>query len=282
MGGDLDGALRDLGAHLAFPPTPDLAAAVRNRLGSAPVPARRRWTLPALRPWARPGDARRALAVAAVLLAVLAGATLVLVPGARTAVADLLGVRGIRIVRESARPTPTASPVGAGLDLGVRLTLDLAQQQVPYPILVPTDGGLGDPDEVYLRLEPEDGMVSLVYRTRPKIPAAKETGVAVLLTQFRGDTERTLIEKGLGGEGVGTGTTLEVVSVDGASGYWIAGDSHSFAFLDANGVIQWESYRLATNVLLWERDHRTFRMEGTMPQETAVRIAAGLVALDEE
>ena len=121
---ELEQALRDLGARLAYPPTPDLARSVRARLAAGPAPRR------PLLPWSWPAPAWRTVAVAAVALLLLAIGLLALFPDARTAVADRLGLRGVRIFFVEEAPTAEPSPVGTRLMLGRPVTLSEAQQQV--------------------------------------------------------------------------------------------------------------------------------------------------------
>ena len=127
---ELDAALTELGRHVEFPPTPDLASAIRGRL------ERRR-------PWRRP------LAIALAVLVVAVGAALA-VPPARAAILDWLGLRNVSIVRVDELP-PT-EPIGR-LDLGRRIT----REQAPLWTLVPDD----KPDSVFV----DDGTVNLVWGT---------------------------------------------------------------------------------------------------------------------
>ena len=131
---ELDVALRELGRHVEFPPTPDLASAVRGRL------ERPRWS-------------RRPLAVALAVLVVGVGAVLA-VPPARTAVLDWLGLRGVSIVRVDELP-PT--PATERLDLGQKITLE----QAPPWFVVPDD----EPDSVYM----ENDRVSLLWGTPDRV-----------------------------------------------------------------------------------------------------------------
>jgi len=69
------------------------------------------------------------------------------------------------------------------------------------------------------------------------------------------------------------GTKVEPVTVDGARGYWIAGRPHAI-FYRSGGDTSVEELRLAGNVLIWEHDGLTFRLETTADRATALRIAA--------
>src|SRR4029453_3308650 len=125
---ELDAALRDLGRQVEFPPTPEIASAVRGRL------ERRR-------PWRRP------LAIALAVLVVAIGAVLA-VPPARTAILDWLGLRHVSIVRVDKLP-PTEPFVR--LDLGRETSLARA----PLWALVPDD----KPDRVFV----DGGTVTLAW-----------------------------------------------------------------------------------------------------------------------
>src|SRR6266496_1652137 len=112
---ELERRLTDLAAHLAWPATPDLAGAVTARLaqaadsgagGTTPAPVdlagRVRARIEAARPRAASGrprlSGRRLVAVAAAVVLV-AAAVVVALPGPREAVADLLGIGGVRITQ---------------------------------------------------------------------------------------------------------------------------------------------------------------------------------------
>ncbi len=259
----LDRALRDLGADLAYPPTPDLARRVRGRLAAGPAGPRRFWAVP------RP--APRRFALAALLLLLLGAALAALAPGVRTAVADRLGVRGIAITYATPAPAATPAPVGTAYSLGQPLSLAEARARVSFPILLPSLPDLGAPDEVYVGEPPAGGQVALVYRARPGLPPAAETGPGLLLTQFRGGVEPAFVKKF-----IEPGTRLEGVSVAGAQGYWIEGRPHLFTYRDAGGRVGEERIRLAGNTLLWERGGVTFRLESALSRDEALRIAASL------
>jgi hypothetical protein len=212
---------------------------------------------------------------AALLLIAIAGG-LVLFPEARHAIADRLGLPGVVIQWVDEVPTPQPSQVGAPLLLGRPVTLAEAQAAVDFPIRVPTAVGFDAPGEIYLLEQDEGAMVSFVYPAGPGLPASDKTGVGALLTQFRGDADRGLIEKGLTDDGAQE-TSLQSVSVAGEPGFWISGAPHGFFFVCYDlGECREERYRLAGNVLLWEQDGVTLRLESALSRENAVAIAESL------
>jgi hypothetical protein len=275
---ELERALADLGAHLAFPATPDLAAAVAARLAEAPaVDAGAARRLP--RPARRPGRAIRLpgwrrLALAGLAAVVLAAAVLVASPGTREAVARRLGLRGVEIRIGGERPAPTATTrPGARLDLGLgrRVTLAEARRLVAFPVLVPAAPGFQAPDAVFAdRDRPPDGRVDLVYRARPGLPASPFTDAGLLVTQFRGRLTGDFIKKV-----VGMGL-VEQVEVAGQPGYWFSGEPHFYTYRDARGGLTDERTRLAGNTLVWQAGEQTLRLEGQVPREQALRIAASM------
>jgi hypothetical protein len=256
---ELEQQLIALGAELDWPATPDLAPAVRSRI-AAPVALRAPWY-----------QSRWALAAAAVVIAL---AALVAYTPSREAIADWVNVH-VLFQRVHVLPTPSplpSGPLGAQLGLGQPTTRAEAQSQLTWQITVPSS--LGPPDEVYLQLPPTgpaQGEVTLVYSTRPGIPVANQTGVAVLVTEARGS-----VNKDFFGKMVGPDATIEPVTVAGHQGYWIAGSPHVFVFLDANGNFRDETMRLATNTLILDDGGTIVRIEGNLTKAQAVQIATSL------
>lgn len=281
----IEDALRATGAAIIYPETPQIAAAVRAALrpeGQTPrqpsgllTRIKRRASLPQRvhRAW------RRAVAASAppqfglrpaflVLFALLVAA-FVLSPEVRLAVADRLGLRGVAITHVPSSPITVAWPLGHGLDLGRQTTLEGAQGNVPFRILLPAE--LGAPDEVYLANDERVPYVSLAYRARERLPAATPTGVGLLLAQFRATVDQGVISKGLP-----RAASIEAVTVDGAPGFWISGAPHMFSYLGPDGYLRSDWSRLAGNTLLWEREAVTFRLESALNKEEAVRVASSL------
>jgi hypothetical protein len=247
---DLETRLRALGAETQFPPTPDLARAVRARL-SAPEPE----PAPAAR---RERRRRRSLAIAIALALLVPAAAVAAVPSTRHAVLDWLGLRSVRVRTVPAPPTPSVSLPPSTRGLGRPVALAVARARLPFTVRVPA--ALGSPQRVFYGTRPPGGRVTFLY-------GAEERRPRLLVTEFRGSQTRAFLEKLLG-----PGTTAQRVSVAGAPGVWLSGRPHGFIYADAHGAIHDEQTRLAGNVLLWERDGVVFRLEGRLSQDAAVRI----------
>jgi hypothetical protein len=254
---ELERALRDLGLRYPYPPTPNLANRVRSRITVQPVARPRRLEL-----WRDP----RRLALVAAALLVLLGAAALANPTTRDAIAHFFHVQGV-IVNRVPSPGPSASSP-TPLDLGRLTTMEQARSAVKFPIAVPP--ALGAPDAVYVSSGIPGGEVALAYTPRSGIPLVKQTGLGVLITEFRGDLVPGFITKD-----VGPGTTLEQTSVNSDPGWWIAGEPHMIV-VQVAGKDQGEMLRMAANTLIWEHAGVTYRIESGLSRAEAFRIAAGL------
>ena len=259
---ELEDQLAALATELEWPPTPDLRGWREFSL-----PARRGgpgWRL-------RLGNNRWALAAAAALLIV---AGLLAYTPSRVAIADWLNLH-TNIQRVQHPPTPSPLPsgqLGSNLSLGTPVTLEEARGSTEWKIMVPSS--LGQPDAVYVKpppTGPSKSEVSLVYGNRPDIPVSGQTGVAVLVTEARGQVNEIFFQKMLGPE-----TPVEQVSVGGHQGYWISGHPHQFAFADANGNFYSDTLRLATNTLIFDNNGTIVRIEGDMTKAQALQIASSM------
>jgi hypothetical protein len=235
----VEALLRDVGAELDFPPTPLLAGVVSARLAQ---PLRRPLWEHIFGAESTPRFAFAALALALALSLLLATS-----PVARPALADALGLRGLIIHR---LPQPPVAP--NDLRLGERVPTLEAQRRAPFRLLQPTV--LGPPIEAYV--DAAIGQYAFVYRPR------------VLLTQFQAGLEPGFFAKGLGPD-----TRVEQLEVNGGRAFWIEGRAHVFYYRDKAGEIRDESVRLAGDVLLWEQDGLTLRLEGAASRDEALRIA---------
>ena len=267
--GDLEAALRAFGEEIAWPAASpvaegrDLAAAVRARIEASPrtaEPAQSRWSW-----W----PARRAL-VAAILvllaLAALAGAGGLGLPGLRL----ILGPTPV-----SPPPTlaPSASPAagapGSGMGLGEQVPLDELDSRAGFDVAWPSDPALGPPDAAYI--DPSlGGQVALVWRSRDGFPDTLEPGVGLIVTAFQGSTEGGFFSKALG-----TGTTVKSVLVDGDRAFWLSGDPHFLFYEGPNGMVH-DPRRWVGDALLWTRGPITYRLETSLDQAEAIKLAESM------
>ncbi|MGD9892252.1 MAG: hypothetical protein AB7R89_32020 [Dehalococcoidia bacterium] len=265
---EIERALVSAAGHIDFPSTPDLTGRVRADLEHR---QNRRWLLPH-HTWL--SRRRRAVAATLVILLVLL-VVVALTPPARNAVADWLGLSSVEIVPLPDSSTSTAIPSGAPstgalLIDGRSVSLAEARGMVAFPILLPSAALVGQPDAVYTGAEPPGGRVTLTYAPRPDLPETRETGVGLLITQFRGESI-PFIQKGLP-----RGATATPTSVNGARAFWIAGVPHLLIVRDGAGAMHEQPSRLAANTLLWERDGITYRLESSLDLDTAIRIAESM------
>jgi hypothetical protein len=257
---ELEERLVRLSAEIEWPATPALVPGVSARI-TAPLAMPRR-------PWFQ-----GRLALAAALVLVVLAALLAYTPS-REAIANWINLHTI-ISRVSQLPSTSPhapGPIGKRLGLGNQTTLIDAQRGLGWKIHLPAS--LGNPDEVYLQMPPAGppkGEVTLVYTSRPGIPASTQTGVAVLITEATGTVDSNFFGKMLGPD-----TTLEDIIVNGHQGYWIAGAPHIFFFIDADGNFRNETLRLATNTLLLDDNGTVIRIEGDLTKAQALEIAASL------
>jgi hypothetical protein len=250
---ELERRLQAIGGELDYPPTPDIAGAVAERVRYRP-PSRR---LPA----------RRTLAIALALLLLAGGTAFAASPSVRHSVLDFLGLRSVHIERVSKLPELPPGRTGAALGLGTRTTLAGARSHAGFPVLVPSPA----PDEVYLANAPVGKRVTLAYPPSAALPRAPDTRAGMLITEFRGDQPAVLVNKSLG-----PGTTARRVTVNGDPGVWIAGRPHEILYRDANGQVEADTLRLAGNTLIWRHGDVLVRLEANVPLTTALRIARSM------
>jgi hypothetical protein len=236
---DLELRLRDLAQSVEYPPTPDLARAVRLRLAERP------------RPWWRRASRRQALAIALAVLAVSTAAVMA-VPSARTAVLRFFHIGAVTVERVETLPPARERPLTTGL--GQRVPIAEGERRAGFRMLLPP---LDDPAErVYVR----DGAQSALL----DVPGVG----SVLLTEIAGSRQLDLAKKF-----AGPTTNVDAVSVNGAFGLWIEGAPHVVTFEDRSGRIQQFTTRLAGNVLVWTRGDLTLRLEGELTKKRALEIA---------
>jgi hypothetical protein len=163
------------------------------------------------------------------------------------------------------RHTPSLPGLGANLGLGRLSTIEMARRTVGFRVLVPRS--LGSPDAVYIRSD-LGPVVTLVYAPRTGLPPSGQTGVGLLITEFRGATNPMVMQKFVTPQ-----TTITPVTVAGGPGFWLGGASHQLGYLLPAGSFAPDTLRLAGPTLVFERGGLTVRIEGNLTETAALAIA---------
>jgi len=260
---------------LPYPPTPNLAAGLRQRLARRPAPR-------ALRGWQL-----AALAVVLIILGLLA------VPAVRAGVARFIQIGVVRILVGPVTPTPaptamlsplTATPTVTGtqpatatppltptavaslLDsLSGETTLTAAQAKTGFKVLLPTyPSDLGPPNRVFVQTKGAP-MVVLVWldQTHPDQP---RLALFEIMPGNIGLEKSELIK--------GVPPRLQNTTVNGQPAAWTTGP---YLLELKSGDIDF--YRLIDgHVLIWVDKSVTYRLETgiDIPEDEAVKIAESL------
>lgn len=244
---DIEYRLAELAGDIDWPGA-DVAGGVQQRILAQPSTAPR--------PSVGWKAAVAALAAFVVMLAVPAG---------RQAIADLLGVAGIEIT--STDQTPGTDSIR--LDLGESVSQQEAAERTSFPLTLPALAEIGRPDTIYV----QDGPPIVVHATwdGPGLPEIAGTGIGLLLTQFESRTEQTVFSKELSDS-----TSVEVTAVGDEPAQWIEGAPHQLTYRTVDGTQTREVSRLAANVLFWERNGITYRLESGLDLQPTLRIAQAL------
>ncbi|HLA16902.1 MAG TPA: hypothetical protein VJZ72_08365 [Candidatus Limnocylindrales bacterium] len=266
-------ALVDLGRSLATPAAGSLAAAVRARLKAEAPP--RSWTDLLRAPVGGPGRRANRLALVLALVALAIGATI--------AAAGLLGLPGLRFFFEPG-PAPSPSPAvpsaspgassapGSSLGLGDEIPLAGIDERVGFHVLVTGDPAFGPPDGAYYDPDLGAGHVTLVWTAdRGLAPVTDGSDIGLVVTQFRGSLDEEYFAKL-----IHTGTVMNAVGIGEGLGYWIEGGPHFFFYIGPDGRPVDETRRLVGDVLAFEHDDLTIRLETSASLERALEIAASL------
>jgi hypothetical protein len=180
-----------------------------------------------------------------VALAIIAWLIVLTVPDLRATAFDWLRIGAVRIARDS--PTPAPTPIETRFDPVYATTLAAAQPQVSFNIVWPAD--LGAPDEVFLY---PGQIVILVWATDDGAP----------LSLHLLDSRQTVI-KHYSDEATST-------MVNGRAALWLI-RPHLFE-IPRPGADPIERI-VESNVLIWDRDGVTYRLETDRTLEEARRIA---------
>jgi hypothetical protein len=270
----LGGALRDLGSSLTFPSAGgeagrrDVAAIASARIVALDIrPSRvgtRRWFGLGLRPMRR----GLVLAVAALLvLAAIAGAIGLGLPGLRIIFGDVPSPRPIASPTASGSASAAPTPLGSGLGLGAALPLADAEARAGFDLVLPPDPAIGPPDVAYVL----GRRVNLIWATHPGLPDTEVPGIGLLISEFEGR-----VDPGIYNKIIDSDSKLTRVTVDGSPGYWISGPPHFFYYIDPDGKSVDDTHRQVGDTLIWTTGVITYRLESSLGMEAAISLAESL------
>jgi hypothetical protein len=240
QGQDWETVVQQAARAFPYPPTPDLAARLADRvpLRQRPVRLRRAWI---------------------ALIALLLAAALWAVPEVRASVRHLLRLGAVQINLDDDTPPVTLPPlvVPGAPGLQGETTLDAARAAVDFPIRLPSyPSDLGAPDHVYL--QDFGGPLIVLVWVDPDDPSRARLSLHIL------------------GPGVfagkGAPTSVESTSVDGRPALWTTGPYMLAVVGQRSAMVS----LVEGHVLIWEADRLTYRLETNLSLEEARHIAEAL------
>jgi hypothetical protein len=194
---------------------------------------------------------RRLVLAVAFAVGVVAVGIAFAVPQARSAILRFFHVGAATVERVETLPPARERPLVSGL--GPTRSRSAAERVAGFRMVLPKFEH-GEPSRYYART----GVIATSFR---------DLGKTVLLAELAGD------QAGIAKKFVSGRTQVEPAEVSGADfALWITGGDH---------VIRWSTAlrsdtattRLAGNVLLWEANGRTYRIEGDLTREQAIDLA---------
>jgi hypothetical protein len=253
---EFENRIRSLAERMDYPRTPDIAGVVTARLRRSS-----RFTF-------------RKLAWSLTILLVLI-TSLMLIPSARAAILEFIQVGVVRIFRTQPTPLPHPNPQAPSIQVPVtatpiptaqplipilrklagQMTLEQAQKQVKYPILLPSyPPDLGKPDYVFV--QEADGAMTILVWLDPQKPGQ------VLMSLHFLPAGSWAIKKA-------EPNVIEETHVHGHYAVWTTGP---YVLRLTNGNM--EITRLIEgHVLIWENGNVTYRLETALDLKEAVKVA---------
>lgn len=254
---NLEERLISFAKNFQYPPTPDLSRSIIDHVG--------------LKSRQRPRISLQWVWGIAIIFVLLAG--LLTVPPVRAAVMEFFQIGTIRIFFQG--PSSTSGPTSSMVEetttstsalhpalvrLAGETTLDNALQQTNIPILLPDyPQDIGPPNKVYIQ---------------------NLGGPAILLVWFKPGQEDTirlsilLLSPGaFATKGLPAG--VEYTTVGDQEALWLQGE-HQLILEVGNDNYSDIKFFVRGNVLIWERDGITIRLEGEFPLEEARKIAESM------
>jgi hypothetical protein len=184
------------------------------------------------------------------------------VPSARAALLEVLRLGAVRILVGPATPTSAPAETRTPDSLQIpdrlfgRVTLEQARRQWPGPILLPAyPPDLGAPDRAYLQVV--DGEALLLIWTEEGRPDRLTLGLYQVRSEDFALKAVDIVQR---------------TSVNGRLAYWVFGP-HMVRL--SNGTVAPEAL-VSLSALIWTDGGVTYRLEGDLPLEEAIRIAESL------
>lgn len=274
---ELERALISAGSAMRLPAVPPISVRVLEQLEAESTKKKY---------WGRLSPVSRRFAYAALATIALVASFLLALPDARDALAQLFGLRTVRVILST--PTPAlinkaiqsvgapASPapiprstrnssVSPSPTTGVQsqcceTTLDAARSRTRYKLLLPPGES---PSRVYLQ----------------QVASLGDAQQVILVFGNPESPEKIIYEATgyLYGKFVGQGTILKETSVNGQPALWLSGAPHLLVYLDEKGEPEMSTQRpVGSNTLAWEQGDLTLRLESDLSEQAAVRFAESL------
>ena len=237
--------IAETAVHFSYPPTPDIAEAVQQRLRPQPAPSKTvRW------------------AVALAVLFLLLSASLLAIPPVRAALFEWLKIGAIEIfvleevpVKETLvlGDAETAVPLSI-TDLGKPISLAEAQAIFPEPLRQPAAWDAASPvySQQFLGRLPT---ITMQWQT--------DNGVTVTLSQIAAPYL---------GMKWASGEQVVETAVQGETAVWLEG-THPLQLRTGDFDRQ---LTIDSNVLIWTEGSITYRLEGQLTLAEAVQLAESL------
>ncbi|TMK55200.1 MAG: hypothetical protein E6G60_20285 [Actinobacteria bacterium] len=194
---------------------------------------------------------RRWLVLALAVVVVGIGIAMA-VPDARSAILRFFHIGSVKVERVDTLPRSREAPLTAGL--GTPRTRAEAEQIAGFRMILPRFKGA--PPKRYFAVR--DALIATVIRSG---------STPVLLTELKG--EQTWLSKKV----TDPQTKIEGVRVGSHDGLFLSGGRHVLMYQVSPGEVGHLYTRFAGNVLIWAAGDRTFRLEGNVSRNEAIRLA---------
>jgi hypothetical protein len=111
-------------------------------------------------------------------------------------------------------------------------------------------------------------VVTFIFQENANLPPIPGSDVGVMIMQFAGNSDSVWLQKHLN-----EGTSMDVVRVSGSDALWIEGAHNLTVMPDTTST---PAIRSSANVLLWNRNGVTYRIESNLPLASVIEIAESM------